>query len=127
MEKNGLYEISDYKGIGKAIPVIGISMVVLMISLTGLPPTGGFSAKFLLFSALWSAYETSQQSFMLWLFIFGLVNTIIALFYYLKIPYMSIFKTQIEQSVPNITLKNKIVLALISFWRYSLKRTYCLI
>ena len=28
---------------------------------------------------------------------------------------MSIFKTQIEQSVPNITLKNKIVLALISF------------
>ena len=93
MEKNGLYEIS----------------------LTGLPPTGGFSAKFLLFSALWSAYETSQQSFMLWLFIFGLVNTIIALFYYLKIPYMSIFKTQIEQSVPNITLKNKIVLALISF------------
>ena len=86
-----------------------------MISLTGLPPTGGFSAKFLLFSALWSAYETSQQSFMLWVFILGLVNTVIALFYYLKIPYMSIFKTHIEQNVPNITLKNKIILTLISF------------
>lgn len=115
MEKNELYEISDYKGIGKAIPVVGISLVVLMISLTGLPPTGGFSAKFLLFSSLWSAYETSQHSFLLWLFIFGLVNTVIALFYYLKIPYISIFKAKIEQSVLNITLRNKIVLALISF------------
>ncbi|MEQ6118983.1 NADH-quinone oxidoreductase subunit N [Reichenbachiella sp. MALMAid0571] len=115
MEKNDLYQITDYRGVGKIIPVVGISMVVFMISLTGLPPTGGFSAKFLLFSALWSTYETSQLSFLLWLFIFGLINTVIALFYYLKIPYMSIFKTQIKQSVPNITLKNKIVLALISF------------
>jgi len=115
MERNGLNEISDYAGIGKIIPIVGVSLVILMISLTGLPPTGGFSAKFLVFSSLWSSYETSQHGFMLWLFIFGLINTVIALFYYLKIPYVSIFKTKKNENTIVFSMKDKLTLLLISF------------
>jgi NADH-quinone oxidoreductase subunit N len=115
MERNGLNEISDYAGIGKMIPIVGVSLVILMISLTGLPPTGGFSAKFLVFSSLWSSYETSQHGFMLWLFIFGLINTVIALFYYLKIPYVSIFKTKRNENTVVFSMKDKLTLLLISF------------
>ncbi len=114
MEQNGRYEIDHYWGVGKRIPIIGGVLVVLMISLTGLPPTGGFSAKFLLFSSLWEKYETTQSGFMLWLFIAGLVNTVIALFYYLKIPYISIFKSEKQQTELNLTLANKFVLVLIT-------------
>lgn len=115
MERNDLNEISDYAGIGKMIPIVGVSLVILMISLTGLPPTGGFSAKFLVFSSLWSSYETSQHGFMLWLFIFGLINTVIALFYYLKIPYVSIFKTNMNENIAVFSMKDKLTLLLISF------------
>ena len=115
MERNHLNDMSDYAGIGKMIPVVGISLVVIMISLTGLPPTGGFSAKFLVFSSLWSSYETTQHGFMLWLFIFGLINTVIALFYYLKIPYVSIFKPNVNKNIIVFSMKDKFTLLLISF------------
>lgn len=114
MEKNGLFEIKDYSGIGRAFPVVAVTLVVFMISLTGLPPTGGFSAKFLLFSALWTSYETSQDTFLFWLFMFGLINTVIALFYYLKIPYVGIFKAKNKQPELNVTVKDKIVLVLVA-------------
>ena len=115
MERNNLNEISDYAGIGKMSPIVGVSLVILMISLTGLPPTGGFSAKFLVFTSLWSSYETSQHGFMLWLFIFGLINTVIALFYYLKIPYVSIFKIKKNENTVIFSMKDKLTLLLISF------------
>ena len=114
MEGNGLNEISDYKGVGKKSILISVSLVVLMISLTGLPPTGGFTAKLLLFSAVWAKYEVTQYSFLLWLFVLGLVNTVIALFFYLKIPYVSIFKKHEESDSLKITLKDGMIFSLIS-------------
>lgn len=115
MERNGLFEIKDYSGMGRALPWLAVSLVVFMISLTGLPPTGGFSAKLLLFSALWTSYETSQDTFLFWLFMFGLINTVIALFYYLKIPYVGIFKSKNKQPELNVTVKDKIILMLMAF------------
>jgi NADH-quinone oxidoreductase subunit N len=84
------------KGLGRLNPFYGIMMLIVMISLAGLPPTAGFFAKLNIFSALWETYQTTNQPILLWLFIFGLLNTAIALFFYLKIPFMMFFKEPLE-------------------------------
>ncbi|MDH5474832.1 MAG: NADH-quinone oxidoreductase subunit N [Cyclobacteriaceae bacterium] len=90
-------EISQYNGIGKQMPLIGVLFVLTLISLIGLPPTAGFTAKLLVFSGIWVEYGVNQNPIYLVLFVFGLFNTIVSLFYYLKIPYfMFIKKTDIE-------------------------------
>lgn len=85
-------EINQCRGFIKISPLVTILILVIMISLAGLPPTAGFTAKLLLFSSLWEAYSLSENSWMLYLLIFGLLNTVVSLFYYLKIPYFMIFK-----------------------------------
>ncbi len=90
-QKQGV-EIDQYKGFGLQHPFLGILMLVAMISLTGLPPTAGFTAKLLVFSALWDTYQNTGNDTLLLVFILGLLNTVISLFYYLKIPYYMFFK-----------------------------------
>lgn len=91
-KKSGAEEISQYKGLGLQYPFIGVLLLIAMISLTGLPPTAGFTAKLFIFSSLWSAYQDTQSTILFTLFILGLFNTVVSLFYYLKIPYYMFFK-----------------------------------
>jgi NADH-quinone oxidoreductase subunit N len=86
----------QFKGLGRVNPFYGIMMLIVMVSLAGLPPTAGFLAKLNIFTALWESYQTTHESIMLWLFIFGLMNTAISLFFYLKIPFMMFFKEPLE-------------------------------
>jgi NADH-quinone oxidoreductase subunit N len=86
----------QFKGLGRVNPFYGIMMLIVMISLAGLPPTAGFLAKLNIFTALWESYQTKHESIMLWLFIFGLMNTAVSLFFYLKIPFMMFFKEPLE-------------------------------
>ncbi|WP_422354890.1 NADH-quinone oxidoreductase subunit N [Roseivirga pacifica] len=88
----GSTKMESLKGLGRSMPFAGVLMVLVMVSLTGLPPTAGFNAKLYIFSALWEAFGQQENSWLLWLFIFGLFNTVVSLFYYLKIPYMLFFK-----------------------------------
>ena len=90
--KLGYTKLEDYKGMVNSHPAFAIAMVIVMISLTGLPPTVGFTGKFLLFSSLWESYSHSGNDWAFYLLIFGLLNTVISLFYYLKLPYFIIFK-----------------------------------
>lgn len=82
--KYGALTLSDYKGLGKKAPFIGVLMVLLMISLTGLPPTAGFIAKFLVFSALINL--ASADVYVAGLLVIAALTTVVSLFYYLKIP-----------------------------------------
>jgi NADH-quinone oxidoreductase subunit N len=79
--------IPAFAGLGKALLWPSLAMLIGLISLTGLPPTAGFTAKLLIFSSLFQSYEQSSNLLLLVLFIVGLVNTVVSLFYYLKIPY----------------------------------------
>ena len=76
-----------------------------MISLAGIPPTAGFFAKLSIFSALWETYQNTNQPILLWLFIFGLLNTAIALFFYLKIPFYLFFKEPLENQTFELNSK----------------------
>ena len=90
--KTESYELESLKGLGQENIFLGLAAVVIMIALVGLPPTVGFTGKLLIFSALWEGYQTSGSSIMLIVLLFGLLNTAISIFYYLKIPFYMIFK-----------------------------------
>ncbi|MFN3404950.1 MAG: NADH-quinone oxidoreductase subunit N [Cytophagaceae bacterium] len=92
VSKSGSERIDSFNGLGKAFPVAGILMVIIMISLTGLPPTAGFYAKFMVFSSVWETYQVTQEKYYLYLLLFGILNTLPALFYYLKIPFVMFFR-----------------------------------
>ena len=78
-EKNGEYKenISDLSGVSKKHPTLAISFLIIL-SLAGIPPLGGFFAKFYVFS---SVIEQEMYS----LAIIGLLTTVISAFYYLRI------------------------------------------
>lgn len=91
-ERNGIFNISSFRGWGKSTVFISVTLFVALISLAGIPPTAGFTSKLFIFTALWDAYEQTGKNLLLWLLIFGLLNTVVSLFYYLKIPYYAFLK-----------------------------------
>jgi NADH-quinone oxidoreductase subunit N len=71
-------ELEDYKGIGFKYPWIGATFAVFLISLAGFPPTGGFLAKFYVFSA-------AVRQGLVSLVIIGVLASLVSVFYYLRI------------------------------------------
>lgn len=82
-------EISAFAGAGKAVPLVGIAMLIAMAGLIGLPPTAGFAAKLLVLSALW---QQLQNTWVMLLFISGLAATVISIYFYFKVPYQMFFR-----------------------------------
>ena len=80
LKKDGEYKenISDLSGISKKSPLLAISFLILLFSLAGIPPLGGFFAKFYVFTAV-------LEQRMYALAILGLLTTVISAFYYLRI------------------------------------------
>ena len=91
-EKQGLGSVNSFAGKGKTFVWASVGITVGLVALTGLPPTSGFTAKLFIFSSLWESYLATHKSLLLWLLIFGLLNTVVSLFYYLKIPYSAFLK-----------------------------------
>lgn len=104
---NGSLRIADFAGRMTASPLLTVSLVVVALGLTGLPPTVGFTAKVLSFSALFSAYQATGNPWLLWLFGLGLANVIISLFYYIKIPFLLIFRPRPDNvpGTPNVPVR----------------------
>lgn len=90
--KTESYELESLRGLGQENIYLGLAAVIIMVALVGLPPTVGFTGKLLVFTALWEAYQTSNNNLLLVVLLFGLLNTAISIFYYLKIPYYMILK-----------------------------------
>lgn len=108
---------SQFRGSFKYFPFTGVLLVVIMISFTGLPPTAGFSAKLLVFSGLWESYKVTGSDTLAVLLVFGLLNAVVSLFYYLKIPYLMIFKEEnshIKSTGPKFSTENFLALIMVT-------------
>ena len=70
--------ISSYAGLSKKDPASAFMLTVFLLSLAGVPPLAGFLAKFLVFAA-------AIQSNLILLAIAGVINSVIAAFYYVKV------------------------------------------
>jgi NADH-quinone oxidoreductase subunit N len=71
--------VDDWAGMAAARPGVALAMTIFLLSLGGVPPTGGFFAKFYLFRA---AMETPQ---LYWLVVIGVLNSAVSVYYYLRI------------------------------------------
>lgn len=71
-------EISAYAGMSRRSPWLGIALLVAFLSLSGMPPFGGFVVKVMVFAA-------AVEANMIWLAVVGILNSIIGLYYYLTV------------------------------------------
>ncbi len=74
----GSDEISDYAGLSRRAPLLALAFLIALLSLAGMPPLAGFVAKFYVFAA-------AVESDLIWLAFIGVINTVIALYYYLTV------------------------------------------
>ncbi len=70
--------LDDYAGLGRRSPMLAGILTVFLLSLIGIPITGGFFAKFYVFTS-------ALQAHLVWLTIIGVVNSAIGAYYYLRI------------------------------------------
>ncbi len=78
-------EIADYAGLIRQAPGVVICFAIMLLSLIGLPPLSGFIGKFAIFASLAQGYWLTSERYLLLLLFVGGVNTVISLFYYLRI------------------------------------------
>ena len=79
--------ISDFSGLGFKYPALGLVMSVFLFSLAGIPPTGGFMGKFYIFT------ETLRSGYV-WLVIAAGVNSVVSIYYYLRVVVVMYFQPQ---------------------------------
>ncbi|HEU5146675.1 MAG TPA: NADH-quinone oxidoreductase subunit N [Chryseosolibacter sp.] len=92
-EKHGFFSMTSFAGQGKRLPWAAVGITIALVALTGIPPTAGFTAKLFIFSSLWESYQETHKSLLFWLLVVGLLNTVISLFFYLKIPYYAFIRS----------------------------------
>ena len=92
MRRNNEYfeDIDDLCGLSKNHPLLSLSLLIILFSLAGIPPLAGFFAKFYIFKSV------LEQS-MYFLAIVGLLSTLVAAFYYLRIIKIMYFDKEKEK------------------------------
>jgi NADH-quinone oxidoreductase subunit N len=85
--------ITDFAGLVRRAPLLAVGMTAFMISLAGVPPTGGFWAKILIFQA---AIERGGLG--TWLAVIMLANSVIGVAYYFAVPKQMIFEPAVDDS-----------------------------
>jgi len=80
----GKTDMDDYAGYGRRNPFVGACLVVILVSLIGLPPTAGFTAKFYLFAAVASDGQGGILGWHALLVLWALLNSVVSLAYYIR-------------------------------------------
>jgi NADH:ubiquinone oxidoreductase subunit 2 (subunit N) len=92
----GSAEIRDYRGLVKRAPILAGVLLVALLSLAGIPGTGGFLAKFFVFGAA-IQFNTPQT---LTLALVGVLFSVVAAFYYLNVVRQMFFEPEEEDAEP---------------------------
>src|SRR5580704_17987064 len=84
--------LEDYAGLGRSSPLLAATLTIFLLSLIGIPMTGGFFAKFYVFNA-------AVKANLIWLTIIGVVNGGVGAYYYLRIIVM-MYMRESRREVP---------------------------
>jgi len=71
-------ELKDYAGLGSKQPVLAACFALFLLSLLGLPATGGFLGKFF-------AFQAALDSRVIWLVVIAAINSVVGSYYYLRV------------------------------------------
>jgi NADH-quinone oxidoreductase subunit N len=84
--------LEDYEGLGRSSPFLAATLTIFLLSLIGIPMTGGFFAKFYVFSA-------AVKANLIWLTVIGVLNSGVGAYYYLRIIVM-MYMRESRKKVP---------------------------
>jgi NADH-quinone oxidoreductase subunit N len=97
-------EIADYAGLGRKQPVVAACFTLFLLSLLGLPATGGFLGKFY-------AFQAGLDARLFWLVVLAALNSVIGSYYYLRIIVAMYFRdTQDDWTPARVTVPIALVL-----------------
>jgi len=91
-------EIAAYSGLINRAPGLVICFSIILVSLLGLPPLAGFAAKFLIFAPL--ASDPAKYPLLFTLLVIGGLNTVVSLFYYLRVVKTMALDPEPEDRLP---------------------------
>ena len=106
LKRDDIYyeNVQDLSGLSKKHPILAFCFLIVLFSLAGIPPLAGFFAKFYVFMAV-------IKKEMFFLAVVGLLTTVIAAFYYLRIIKVIYFDQEKERFDTNFNLGVKFTLA----------------
>ena len=107
-EDRQLVTVSDISGLSKSKPLLALSVAILLLSLAGIPPFGGFFGKLFIFTA---AIEAGN----LYLAIAGVIFSVISAYYYLKIIKTMYLDESSEELNYNLDQKQLFIIILMAF------------
>lgn len=76
--------VDDMAGLAHKAPGMAAMMTIFMLSLGGLPMTGGFIGKYFLFGGLLQRGQTEGKNWYYWLAIWAIINTVVSFYYYIR-------------------------------------------
>jgi NADH-quinone oxidoreductase subunit N len=97
--------LEDYEGLGRSSPLLAATLTIFLLSLIGIPMTGGFFAKFYVFGA-------AVKANLIWLTIIGVLNSGVGAYYYLRI-IVTMYMRESRKAVPVTPLPFALRLALV--------------
>jgi NADH-quinone oxidoreductase subunit N len=86
----------DWAGLAESHPGAALAMTLCLLSLGGIPPIAGFFAKFYVFKAAILAPDHQ----LLWLVIVGVLNSVVSIFYYLRLVTTMYFRDPLREADP---------------------------
>ena len=87
--KTGSDDIRDYAGLAATSPGLSFVFFIFLLSLAGVPPTAGFLGKLLVLGAAIDSGYT-------WLAVIGVLNSVVALYFYARIAYYMYFAKEVK-------------------------------
>lgn len=96
----GSEQVDSLKGLLRRSPWLGVSLVLSMVSLAGIPPLAGFFGKFMLFSAIMES--AARDSAFYWAALVAILGVIISMYYYLNIVRLVVWSEAEEGAAPVI-------------------------
>jgi len=104
-DETGSDSIRSYSGLSKSSPALSACMAIFLLSLAGIPPLGGFAAKYMVFAA---GIEAGYN----WLVILGLLTAVVSLYYYANVIKLMYFSPDNSHVKINIHPAARLVLVL---------------
>ncbi len=105
--------LQDYAGLGSTQPVLAACFSLFLLSLLGLPATGGFLGKFFAFQAALDA-SGSHGRWIIWLVVIAAINSVIGAYYYLRVIITMYFNEASKDYAPTAVAPALIVALVIA-------------
>jgi NADH-quinone oxidoreductase subunit N len=97
--EHGEVQITDFAGLAQREPLLSACLMVLILSLAGIPPLAGFFGKFYLFTSAVQVVNGSLQN--LWLVVVAIAASAVSLYYYLQVLKQAyVLPSKLEQAAP---------------------------